>query len=198
MVAVALLACALAVAAGSESSPSVTPEDAIGYRVRAIDARSQAWIRAGASGSATFRSLLARLSKSDLIVYVVTVDRISGGAAGQLFFVTATPRARYVRIEVAADRNLKDMVALVGHELQHAVEIADAPRVRSPQSMALLYLGMPENSFRSQYDSVAARVTESRIRNEFAGYRAGPPSNSEGQSLARRWPEGAHRFASER
>lgn len=183
MVAVALLACALAVAAGSESSPSVTPE-AIGYRVRAIDARSQAWIRAGASGSATFRSLLARLSKGDLIVYVVTVDRISGGAAGQLFFVTATPRARYVRIEVAADRNLKDMVALVGHELQHAVEIADAPRVRSPQSMALLYLGMPENSFRSQYDSVAARVTESRIRNEFAGYRAGPPSNPEGQSLA--------------
>ena len=58
------------------------------------------------------------------------------------------------------------MVALVGHELQHAVEIAAARRVRDRQSMALLYLGMGENRNHSHYDSLAARVAEERVLSE--------------------------------
>jgi hypothetical protein len=184
MVAAAILACTLALTSGPDSSAPSVPVDPIGFHVRAIDPTAQEGIRAGASGSKTFRALLARLAASDLIVYIEIVDRIIGGSPGRLYFVAATPRVRYVRIELVADGNSREMVGLVGHELQHAVEIADARHVRDSQAMALLYLVMAENTQKlSRYDSVAARVTEERIKSELAGYRAGLPPHPGAQTL---------------
>ena len=141
--------------------------DPTGLRVRALDARAREWIRIGTAQSPTFRALLARLAASDLILYIEIVDGIIGGSAGRLYFVTATPSVRYLRIEVVPQGNVREMVALVGHELQHAVEIANARHVRDRQALALLYLGMDENALsRSRYDSVAARMTEERVRSE--------------------------------
>jgi hypothetical protein len=185
MVAAALFVCMLALDPGRGESDR-PPVDPVGSHVRASDVRARSWIRSGASQSPTFRSLLARLSSSDLIVYVEIVDRIPGGAAGQLYFVTATASARYVRIELVADGSFGEMVALVGHELQHAMEIADAPRVRDRQTLATLYLGMFENALgSSQYDSVAARVAEDRIRRELDGYRGAFPGTPAVRTLAR-------------
>ena len=175
MVVAALLACTLALALppGDDVRSSIAKLAAPDAHVRGTDSRTRDWIWAGASGSETFRSLLARLAASDVIVYVMVVDRIQGGAEGQLYFVTATPTARYLRIELVADGSQAAMVALVGHELQHAVEIADAPQVRGRQSLAMLYLAMKENSFSGshQFDSAAARSTETRVRREFAAHR---------------------------
>ena len=179
MVAAAILACTLALAPGSDADPS-PPDvaiDGIAFHVRATDPRAQAWIRAGAAASRTFRALLSRLGESDLIVHVEIVDRIIGGAVGQMYFVTATGGVRYVRIEVVADRDDGRMVALVGHELQHAVEVADAPRVRDSKALGMLYRGMLEKAFGgTHYDSVAARVAEERVKSEVAGFR-GPAAS---------------------
>jgi hypothetical protein len=185
MVAAAILACTLALTSGLDSSAPSVPADPIGFHVRAVDPHAQEWIRVGASGSKAFRTLLTRLAASDLIVYIEIVDRIVGGAAGQMYFVTATAGVRYVRIELVADGTVREMVALLGHELQHAVEIADARQVRDQHGMALLYLGMTENAPSTRYDSVEARVTEERVRRELSGYRAGPPAHTEAQGLAR-------------
>jgi hypothetical protein len=186
MVSAAILACTLALTPGLDSRAPSVPVDAIGSHVRALDPRTREWIRVGTTQSPTFRALLARLAATDLILYIQIVDRIIGGSAGRLYFVTATASVRYVRIELVADGNVRDMVALVGHELQHAVEIADAPQVRDRQALALLYLGMGENSLNSsQYDSVAARVTEERVRSELGGYRAGLPAHPGAQTEAR-------------
>lgn len=171
MVAAAFVACTLALTIGAVDPDPIDP---LGFHVRGTDASTREWLRIGAAESPTFRGLLARLVASDLIVYIGVVDRIIGASAGQLYFVIATPSARYVRIEVVADGNEREMVALVGHELQHAVEIASAPRVRDRQSMALLYLGMGENRNHSHFDSVAARVTQERVRSELAGFRDPP------------------------
>lgn len=174
MVAAAILACTLALAPGSGADPS-PPDvalDGIAFHVRATDPRAQEWIRSGAAASRTFRSLLGRLGESDLIVYVEIVDRLVGGVVGQMYFVAATGGVRYVRIEVVADGDAARMVALVGHELQHAVEVADEPRVRDSKSLGMLYRGMLENAFGgTRYDSVAARVAEERVKNEVAGFR---------------------------
>lgn len=188
MVAAAILACTLAFASGSDPDP-VPPLDRIAFHVRATDSRAQEWIRTGAAASQTFRSLLSRLGDSDLIVYVEIVDRIVGGAVGQMYFVAATGGVRYVRIEVVADRDFVKMVALVGHELQHAVEVADAPRVRDSQSLGMLYRGMLENPLGgAHYDSIAARVTEDRVKSEIAGFR-GPAASPGVRALAavREW-----------
>ncbi len=175
MVVAALLACTLALALppGDDVRSSIATLTAPTARVRGTDSRTREWLWAGASGSETFRSLLARLADSDVIVYVMTVDRIYGGAEGQTYFVTATPTVRYLRIEVVAEGNLNARVALLGHELQHAVEIANAAHVRDRHSLAMLYLAMSENAFSgsSQFDSAAARQTGDRVRRELAGRR---------------------------
>ena len=147
--------------------------DPTAFHVRGADAVTREWLRIGAAGSPTFRGLLARLVASDVIVYSEVVQRINGGAAGRLFFVTATPAARYLRIELVPSRVEREMVALFAHELQHAVEIAAAPQVRDSQSLALLYMGMAENRDRVRYDSVAARLIQERVRSELAGCRDG-------------------------
>jgi hypothetical protein len=141
---------------------------AVAYHVRSTDPRVQEWLRIGAAESQTFRSLLNLLGESDLIVHVQAVDRLA--TAGQTYFVTATGTARYVRIEVMFRGNVNEMVALIGHELQHAVEIAEERRIRDRQTLALFYKGMPGNSMTTnEYDSVAARVIEDRVRREMWG-----------------------------
>jgi hypothetical protein len=185
MVAAAILACTLALAPGSDGDPSSpgVADDGIAFHVRATDPRAQEWIRSGAASSRTFRSLLTRLGESDLIVYVEIVDRIAGGVVGQMYFVAATGGVRYVRIEVVADGDTGKMVALVGHELQHAVEVANQPRVRDSKSLGMLYRGMLENAFGgTHYDSAAARVAEERVKSEVAGFR-GPAVSPGGRTL---------------
>ena len=65
-------------------------------------------------------------------------------------------------------------------------EIHGVSRMTARQALALLYLGMDENALsRSRFDSVAARVTEERVRNEVAGYRSGSPAHPEDQTQGR-------------
>lgn len=182
MIGAAVVACTLALAPGvnTPDSPAMVLERA-SYHVRSTDTRALAWIQAGAEGSPTFRDLLNRLSTSDLIVYVQVVDRLNG-VYGHTYFVKATETVRYIRIEVVPTGNFHEMVALVGHELQHAAEIAGAPRIRDRQTLAHFYLGMGENALSNgQYDSAEARVTEERIKRELVGssaYRSVTPDRS--------------------
>lgn len=182
MVGAAVVACTLALAPGVNTPDSAAVLERSAYRVRSTDIRAQAWIQAGAEGSGTFRDLLNRLSNSDLIVYVQIVDRLNG-AFGHTYFVKATDTVRYIRIEVVPSGNFHEMVALVGHELQHAVEIAGAPRIRDRQTLAQFYLGMGENMLsKGQYDSAEARVTEDRVKRELIGssaYRSSPAEHTQ-------------------
>src|SRR6266540_182279 len=118
----------------------VRSNEAVGFHVRATEPLMRAWITNGASESRALRDLLAELAATDIIVHVQLVDRIPGGASGQLFFVTATPTARYLRAQIVRGETRADTIALIAHELQHAAEVAAAPRVRDSQSMSTFYL----------------------------------------------------------
>lgn len=179
MVGAAVVACTLALAPGVDTPDSAAVLERSAFHVRSVDPRAQAWIQAGAQGSSTFRDLLDRLSTSDLIVYVEIVDRLNG-AIGHTYIVTSTATVRYVRIEVVIGGNFPEMVALVGHELQHAVEIAGAPHVRDRQTLAQFYLGKVENwGGGVQFDSREARATEERVKRELASYVAYRPLRSD-------------------
>jgi len=170
MVGAVIVACTLALAFdGAPSDSSVARgvmSEAVAYHVRTTDPRVQSWLDLGAAESPTFRDLLARLGESDLIVHVQVVDHLK--VAGQTYFVAAAGGVRYVRIELMAMRDPREIVALIGHELQHAVEIADAPRVRDRQSLAQFYRMMSVNPASDVYDSADARVIEDRVRREMA------------------------------
>jgi len=174
MVGALLLIAPLALGPGAESDHTnvmrVVMSEAAAYHVRTTDPRVQDWLRFGAADSQTFRSLLNLLGESDLIVHVQVVGRLS--TAGQTYFVTSTASVRYVRVEVVAGGSAKEMVALIGHELQHAVEIAQQPRIRDRQSLSVFYRSMAGNSTTStEYDSAAARLMEDRVRRELWGAR---------------------------
>ena len=64
------------------------------------------------------------------------------------------------------------LVALLGHELQHAVEVASAPDVMTPAQLATLYrrIGVPMGPGR--YDSDAARTTGYRCRRSCVAVKA--------------------------
>jgi hypothetical protein len=165
---IALLALGPGTGPGDENARRGLISEAVAHHVRSTDPRVQQWLRIGAAESPTFRSLLNTLADSDLIVHVQSVDRLM--TAGQTYFVTATATVRYVRIEVVFRGSVKELVALIGHELQHAVEIAQEPRIRDRQALSLFYKGMPGNSMSTtEYDSVAARVIEDRVRREMWG-----------------------------
>lgn len=175
-----LLMCTLAfgpAAPPGERTPSrerTRIADTIDYHVRATDPLLRAWITNGGAESATLKSLIDELVASDIIVHVVMVDRLSG-ANGQLYFVTKTPTARYLRIEVTRMGGRADMIALLAHELQHAVEVAHSPGVRDADSLAAFYLRVGENMRDARhYDSIAARVTEDIVRREVLGHRSVP------------------------
>jgi hypothetical protein len=171
MVGGVVVACIIALSAHGDSSDSRVTRgvinEAVAYHVRSMDPRVQSWLELGGSESPTFRELLARLGASDLIVHVQVVDHLS--VSGQTYFVASAASVRYVRVEVMASRDAREMVALLGHELQHAVEIADAPRIRDRQSLALFYRMMSDNpSSIEVLDSAEARVMEERVRREIA------------------------------
>jgi hypothetical protein len=110
------------------SAPHVRPTDAV---VRAAVAR-------GLAQSPTFRHLVARLEASDVIVHVTRRHAV-GRPFGFTQFVSATAHARYLRITLDVNAPTAAVVALLGHELRHALEAADAPHVRDQSSYHLLY-----------------------------------------------------------
>jgi hypothetical protein len=105
-------------------------------RVRAVDERAAALLEAGNARSATFRQLTEAIEQSDLMVYV---ESRRTDWPGQTLFMSATPRVRYLRIQVRVMGLDNELLPLLAHELCHAVEIAGAPEVRDRETLRQLY-----------------------------------------------------------
>lgn len=105
---------------------------------------TDAWIRelfaAGLAGSPTFRSLVERIEESDVVVYVQSAPYGAPGFAGRLTFLSVVGDTRYVLIRLSPLRSAVQQVAMMGHELQHAVEIAEQPAIVDSESLYREYL----------------------------------------------------------
>jgi hypothetical protein len=137
-------------------------------RVRAGDGRTAAILRDGLSRSATMRDLVGELEQSDVIVYLEIQWNLRRGLAGNLAWVAATESSRYVRISLSPDLTTDAMVATLGHELQHAVEIAREPSIVSSDTMASYYArnGLDAASHWNGWDTLAARQAGDEVRRE--------------------------------
>ncbi|MCX6551429.1 MAG: hypothetical protein NTY02_10565 [Acidobacteria bacterium] len=158
-----VLALAVAVVCGSTGAAAAA-------HVRGADAKARLLLRDGAARSATLSGLLDALESSDVVVHVETgaLDR-----PGRLLFVTAGPDCRFLRISIKVPGRDADLIAWLGHELQHAVEIAAAPEVRDQNGVMDLYrrIGFAD---RSTGESKRAQDVWARVRDEVRfGARAG-------------------------
>jgi hypothetical protein len=132
-----------------------------GGHVRTLDTRLQAEINEGLARSAVFGSLVHRLDTSDVIVYVETECPMSPRVFGRLSFMGSSGGRRYVNVHISCALSDAEQIAALGHELRHAVEIADAPSVVDARSLAAEYerIGFPSRAARqgAGFESVAAK-----------------------------------------
>jgi hypothetical protein len=122
MKAVPALVLVTGLLAGAVRAEADTP------RLRTDDPLAAMLVTRGLDGSDTFVQLYQRLERSNVIVHVRRATAVPEGSAHTQFIATAGSY-RFVRITLNVDDVADEDVALLGHELRHAVELADDPDV---------------------------------------------------------------------
>jgi hypothetical protein len=136
-------------------------------RVRAADARVQSLLLDGFRRSPTFASLLVALNKSDVIVYVEKMMTLPKNTMGRLTIVPIPGPQRYLRIQIRAELVSNEAIALIAHEMQHALEVAACLEVRDAGGMIKLYERIGHSSGGEHvYDTIAAQDTGRQVRRE--------------------------------
>jgi hypothetical protein len=102
--------------------------------IRASDEELVALLEQGIKRSPTFKGLVDRLAKSDVILYV-RPDVTAKTSSMRLTFLAAKGGYRYLVIRVGAGRTKDQQLATLGHEMQHAVIVADAASVVDSASL---------------------------------------------------------------
>ncbi len=95
--------------------------------------------------SPTFRALVERLNRSDLIVYVESGRCPNREVMSCIAVASRTASNRYLRVTVDTDHTMSVIVGEIAHELEHASEIADAPAGIDSASLRALFsrIGTP-------------------------------------------------------
>ena len=106
-----------------------------------------------------------RIAATDVIVYV-EVSASPQIPTARTKFVTATATARFLRIGVSSAATAFDVPALLAHELQHVVEIAERPEVRDDAGVRRLYSVIGHMHGVDSYETDAARQVEREVRSE--------------------------------
>jgi hypothetical protein len=151
--------------------------------VRSTDAAMLEVFRDGSRRSKTFKSLVDALNQTSTIVYV------ERGVCGFGHYAACLPHAvtlaggiRYLRVLVDTSRTA-DVTALIAHELQHALEIARAPTIRTPDDITALFrrIGRSPSCPRGVpdcYETSEARAIGEAVRKELRRAHARIPSRS--------------------
>lgn len=128
---------------------------------RTTDDRLRRLLDQGTRSSPTFRALVHRLLASNVVVYLWCDDGAAPPSDGRLTFLSSAGGHRYVVVRLARLASRDRQIAILAHELRHAVEIADAPDVVDTASMEreyrrIGYMSKPPFSDRLTFDSRAA------------------------------------------
>ena len=139
MTRIGVLTLTLLVATPSIAIAADSTTDGARHQIRTTDARLRRLLDEGVRTSLTFRALVARLQSSDVVVYVRCDGDSTLSMDGRLTFVSTARGYRYVLVRLAPLRSRARQIAIMAHELQHAVEIADEPRIVDGPSLAREY-----------------------------------------------------------
>ena len=154
---------------GTVHASSVTPDTTSAPRVRSSDAYIRAMIDEAGRRSATFRRLVDLISATNGIVYVEQGECGHSVHACLALSVTAAAEYRILRILVDARRPDWEVMASIGHELQHAVEVLDNPTITTSQAIYFFYaLASPTTG--AAFETAGAIKAGNAVRNEVGSY----------------------------
>lgn len=130
--------------------------------VRSKNAAIRALVSQASGESATFQSMVETIRASQGIVYVEPGD-CGHGVRACLVHVTGagTHRILFVKVDVRkADRKL---MASIGHELRHAIEVLGDPSVKTSIAMFFFYVQFKTTAI-GTVESTLADTTLNRKR----------------------------------
>jgi uncharacterized protein YoaH (UPF0181 family) len=169
-----LLSGALALTDPSPAAPSPTiptPAQLLlispDRRVRAATSRVHELMAEGLRRSPTFASLMTDLNRTDVIVYIEQIMTLPKETLGRLTIVPRGDKYRYLRIQIRADLPRNEAIALIAHEMRHALEVADDADVRDSVGLIRLYERIGHSiGGEHVYDTIAAQDTGRQVRRE--------------------------------
>ena len=115
--------------------------------------------------------MLAGLESTDLIVGVETAV-LPRFLRGELRVIAATPAVRYLRVRLNVPNGEDDLVAVLGHELRHALEIAGMLDVRDQAGLVKAYQRIGNKGHGDGYYETDAALEAGRtVGRELSAYR---------------------------
>jgi hypothetical protein len=152
--------------------PAIASQTDPDSHVRSINAFLRALIARAIEQSATFRRLVDAINASDGIVYVeagrcrysrACLTGVSEAGASRMLWVTVDTR----RVD-------SELIASIGHELQHAVEIVSDPDVRDTASMYMFYSRFARRvgTGRGAWETNAATKVGNAVRTEIQAFES--------------------------
>lgn len=136
-------------------------------RVRSPNARITKLLADGVRRSKTFAEIVTRVHDTDVIVYVEPSYGLPTDVTGRLLLQTVAGGQRYLRVQVRATLNADQTIAVIAHELQHALEVAHDRLVTDDAGLTALYRRIGHVSYGSiGFDTDAAQTTGRVVRDE--------------------------------
>lgn len=108
-------------------------------RVRSSHPTITALLTEASNRSSTFRGLVRTIESTDGIVYVEPGRCLHGVRACLSLSITAGGGYRILRILVDLAADMAALMATIGHELRHALEILAEPKVRTTEQAYMFY-----------------------------------------------------------
>ncbi len=135
--------------------------------VRAMDPEAEAALTFGREASPSFRTLTESFDADRVVVHVTCGDTRVFGTTGATRLASAVGSWRYVRIVLDPRLRIDERTAVLGHELQHAREIAEAG-VTTQDDVRGLYerIGRPVPGYHDAFETSAAADAGSRVWRE--------------------------------
>ncbi len=162
-----LLAAALTVALGGLSGAFADARQAPSFEhLRPVDDLAREFLHEAWHGSETVRALVAILEVSDVFVQIETQSQEA--FRGRLRFMSGSPVCRWVRVTLRLPGRKPDLLAALAHELQHAVELAEAPEAGDRESVEALFHRIGFRRDELDFETDAALAVEARVRRELA------------------------------
>jgi hypothetical protein len=120
------------------SSTTAQDQNVSQAHVRGIDGMRQ-FIDDAARRSPAIREWMDRLQELDVTVYVRPKQFTRQDLDGRVALISKAGNHRYLVIELACNRSEVTQVATLGHELFHAIEIAEEASVVNAETLAAFY-----------------------------------------------------------
>ena len=141
--------------------------------VRIIDRDLSTLFEVGVAQSPTLEALVTELNAASILLFADCSMQMPSRIGARLNLLTTVGDTRYVRVTVDCSLQPRRKIALLAHEIQHALEIGSRPDVLDEDDMESFYeeIGYMtlKDSVHTRMETAAAIDVQQRVDDELAG-----------------------------